>query len=326
MACLIGGAFALVAYAGHARDARRMAMADAMTGSHMLRVSDLMIRRELTTAVALTPCRLSDGAVSTCYAFQTTSMPSHAAGPWCPRSAYEPGGYFVDDVRHLRNPAGRDEEKQVTVAWLREIDQRLGWSIVNPDGSVNITNDTELAMVADQEVGRWGYGEAASYGIVNHCVQAQPIPRTLTILIPSVPRAAAEPVDIVAAGLPGTGIALDGVLYFPPEPVGRITTYHNVAPLDATGGHTGFAYDYHYHRAREVPGVPNLRTRVYGFMFDGYPIYGATEPDGSAVRDLDRCQGHVTARLGYHYHASNAFPYLTTCLNGAVATGMSRVG
>ena len=120
--------------------------------------------------------------------------------------------------------------------------------------------------------------------------------------------------------LEGTGIALDGVLYFPPEPVGRITTYHNVAPLDATGGHTGFAYDYHYHRAREVPGVPNLRTRVYGFMFDGYPIYGATEPDGSAVRDLDRCQGHVTARLGYHYHASNA------CLNGAVATGMSRVG
>jgi hypothetical protein len=51
---------------------------------------------------------------------------------------------------------------------------------------------------------------------------------------------------------------------------------------------------------------------------DGYPIYGFAEPDGSAVKELDPFNGHTTAALGYHYHATRAYPYLNGGFHGVV--------
>jgi hypothetical protein len=289
------------------------------------KLSDLMVSSELLTPVTTKSCTLSDGTSSTCYSFQVDEMPNaHSIGPWCPTSDAAPGGYFVDDVANLKNPSGKDEEVQVTVAWLKTLDSRLGWSIVNADGSVNITTDAELDKIATQEVNNWTYAQAETSGIVNHCIQAAPTAKTMTIEIPATPKVASS--NTAVTSLPGAGIALDGILLFPPEPVARITAFRNLAPLDSYGGHTGFAYDYHYHRARDVPGVPDAKTKIYGFMFDGFPVYGATEPDGSAAGTLDNCQGHSTTALGYHYHSSNSFPYTTVCVTGAVASSMKRTG
>ncbi|NDB06752.1 MAG: YHYH protein, partial [Acidimicrobiia bacterium] len=63
--------------------------------------------------------------------------------------------------------------------------------------------------------------------------------------------------------------------------------------LDQWGGHAGRADDYHYHIAplhlQDTVGA----NRPIAYALDGYPIYGETEPDGSAVGALDEFNGHT---------------------------------
>lgn len=54
------------------------------------------------------------------------------------------------------------------------------------------------------------------------------------------------------------------------------------------------------------------------YALDGYPIYGESEPDGSPPQRLDAFNGHETASLGYHYHASNKYPYVNGGFHGVV--------
>ena len=88
--------------------------------------------------------------------------------------------------------------------------------------------------------------------------------------------------------------------------------------LDQWGGHCGRADDYHYHVAplhlQKVTGPAS----PIAFALDGYPMYGLTEPDGSAVRALDEYNGHTDPVDGYHYHATLAFPYVNGGLRGRV--------
>lgn len=285
-------------------------------------VAQLMITADLLSNITKVSCALSDGSTATCYDFETSEIPkSDTPGPWCPTSAATPGGYIQD----TSDIGGDGSLQRVTVAWLQTLDARMGWSIVNADGTVNVTTNAQLTTDGTQETGNWTYAMAQSSGITNHCLQGTPNTHTQTILIPVTPVALSS----AASGINDTpggslGIALNGILYFPPEPTARIATYHNVAPIDPDGGHTGFGFDYHYHRAWKVTGVPDSVTQIYGFMFDGYPIYDALEPDGSTPAGLDSCQGHTTTALGYHYHASDSYPYITTCLHGAHATGMGN--
>ncbi|MGA9435934.1 MAG: hypothetical protein WBV62_17020, partial [Roseobacter sp.] len=56
--------------------------------------------------------------------------------------------------------------------------------------------------------------------------------------------------------------------------------------------------------------------------FDGFPMFGSTEADGTVVAGLDACNGHVgitTAGETYHYHATDEFPNLPACLVGVQA-------
>ena len=88
--------------------------------------------------------------------------------------------------------------------------------------------------------------------------------------------------------------------------------------LDQWGGHCGRADDYHYHIAplhlQKVAG-PSL---PFAFALDGYPMFGLTEPDGSAVRPLDEFNGHPDPHDGYHYHATLTFPYVNGGMRGRV--------
>lgn len=57
----------------------------------------------------------------------------------------------------------------------------------------------------------------------------------------------------------------------------------------------------------------------FGYAFDGFPMFGSLEADGSVPVGLDTCGGHVgMTALGetYHYHASDDFPNLPACLVG----------
>ena len=89
--------------------------------------------------------------------------------------------------------------------------------------------------------------------------------------------------------------------------------------LDNWGGHCGRADDYHYHVAplhlQSIIG----RTSPIAYALDGYPIYGTTEPDGSAVVGLDEFNGHFDKKKKYHYHGTSTYPYINGGFKGVVS-------
>ncbi|WP_309615703.1 YHYH protein [Salinibacterium sp.] len=88
--------------------------------------------------------------------------------------------------------------------------------------------------------------------------------------------------------------------------------------LDQWGGHCGKADDYHYHVAplhlQDAVGA----AKPIAYALDGYAIYGLTEPDGRAVAALDEFNGHTNASGLYHYHGTQAYPYINGGLVGVV--------
>ena len=94
--------------------------------------------------------------------------------------------------------------------------------------------------------------------------------------------------------------------------------------LDEWGGHCGRADDYHYHVA-----PLHLQEKTGGkpiaYALDGYPIYGSTEPDGSAVRELDEWNGHIDEGGRYHYHGTTTYPYINGGLVGIVQVSGDQI-
>ena len=88
--------------------------------------------------------------------------------------------------------------------------------------------------------------------------------------------------------------------------------------LDEFGGHAGRADDYHYHTAplhlSELVGMD----KPIAYALDGFPIYGLTEPDGTAITDLDEFNGHFAADGSYHYHGTKSYPYINGGMRGVV--------
>ncbi len=119
------------------------------------------------------------------------------------------------------------------------------------------------------------------------------------------------------------GIAANGVPIFNPYNASGELSY-DIGELDAYGGHSGNGDDYHYHYP---PTHLSTTTGDYpiGFVFDGFPLYGITEPDGSEATDLDEHFGHEDANGYYHYHTSDAAPYMTPTLRGIVEVDMEGI-
>ena len=45
---------------------------------------------------------------------------------------------------------------------------------------------------------------------------------------------------------------------------------------------------------------------MFGYAFDGFPVYSPYADDELANVTVDECGGHTTEALGYHYHAQSA--------------------
>ncbi len=94
--------------------------------------------------------------------------------------------------------------------------------------------------------------------------------------------------------------------------------------LDVCGGHAGRGDDYHYHvkptcMIKQMANAGDAA--IIGWAFDGFPIYGDNNPDGSPIAegDLDVCNGQADKTFGYRYHTSARAPYIVQCLMGKVA-------
>lgn len=143
--------------------------------------------------------------------------------------------------------------------------------------------------------------------------------------IPLKPVVAKEPAMIKGRFLRGAiALAVNGIPIFNPQN-NRGEVSYEIGELDEWGGHCGRADDYHYHiaplhlQAQVGKGMP------VAYALDGYPVYGLTEPDGSPVANLDVCHGHDDAKIGYHYHASNTYPYVFGGFHGEVVEREEQV-
>lgn len=272
------------------------------------------------TSITDTTITVSDGSTMECYAIHTTELAKdHAMGPWCPADTTQTGGIWEDTEDNTIHT--------VDNTYLNILKGR-GWDLVNSDGTVRRTTSTaSFTLEVMQENEGWTFAEAEANGNVNTCIEATPQSQSTIVCIPKTPKKASSAASIFSSSAldfnGGFGISLNGIIYFPPEPVEKIVFYQNIAPMDVNGGHTGFALDYHYHRAIRVP---NSSTKILGYMLDGYPLYGTTEPDGSTPTDLDEQHGHETSALGYHYHTYeiNEFPYIVSGLTGVYGKVIRR--
>ena len=143
--------------------------------------------------------------------------------------------------------------------------------------------------------------------------------------LPLVPTPSASPIPISAGNFQRGAIAVgaDGIPIFNPRN-NRGAVAYEIGELDLYGGHCGLADDYHYHIApvhlQTVLGID----KPVAWALDGYPIYGYTEPDGTARQALDAEGGHTHGAWNYHYHAIGsaatgpANPYLPTAFHGTV--------
>jgi YHYH protein len=102
---------------------------------------------------------------------------------------------------------------------------------------------------------------------------------------------------------------------------------------DGCSGHPQQQGQYHYHGlpACISYGSEARHSKLIGWAYDGFPIYGPIGNKGRYMRlsDLDECHGHThklkyqgEVRKLFHYHATHEFPYTVGCYRGTpVATG-----
>ena len=152
--------------------------------------------------------------------------------------------------------------------------------------------------------------------------QQVPLPQNYTGAnawqIPLVPVPAKEVISIKNRFLRGAiALAVNGIPIFNPQN-NRGEVSQEIGELDEWGGHCGRADDYHYHSAPLHLQAIAGKGQPIAFALDGYAIYGLTEPDGSQPAGLDAFNGHTTNAPGYHYHASNKYPYVNGGFHGEV--------
>ena len=93
--------------------------------------------------------------------------------------------------------------------------------------------------------------------------------------------------------------------------------------LDVCGGHAGRGDDYHYH-VKPTCMIEQMKNAgdaaIIGWAFDGFPIYGDNNPDGTPITmgELDVCNGKTDDTYIYRYHTSTQAPYIIQCLMGEV--------
>lgn len=141
-------------------------------------------------------------------------------------------------------------------------------------------------------------------------------------------------------GLGAIGIAVSGGWFFNPyEGDGSTLALESnfevdgVPFIDSCNGHPlPTDRQYHYHGIpyciTDVIDTAGQHSVLLGLIRDGFPIYGPLGADGTVPTDLDGCNGHVEATPEfpdglYHYHVTEAAPYVPVCFAGVAEGGGS---
>ncbi len=144
--------------------------------------------------------------------------------------------------------------------------------------------------------------------------------------IPLEPVVAKNPLSAKSHFFRGAiALAANGIPIFNPIKNDGKTDTFLAGELDEFGGHCGRADDYHYHIAPTHLQEKVGKDKPVAYALDGFAIYGFTEPDGTKVAKLDEFNGHTTPELGYHYHATQTYPYLNGGFHGEVVESDGQV-
>ena len=195
------------------------------------------------------------------------------------------------------------------------------------NSSVGVTCDDEYAYIAsdtypdhDLMSGITGTNEQIPVPATNYAAPIKLTPQLANVLT-----------TIDAA----VGVAVNGVPIYDYSAQGELDIYSYDAnsdtlalgQLDTCGGHAGRGDDYHYHASPNcmIDSMSYVSDdTIIGWGYDGYPLYGDNNPDGTtiATNDLDVCNGQVDDTFGYRYHTSTQAPYIIQCLVGEIDTAI----
>ncbi|MFM8981043.1 MAG: YHYH protein [Planctomycetia bacterium] len=248
----------------------------------------------------------------------TRTAPPAACRPWA-------GRWAVAHAAAVLLAAGALAEPLLRAAWAGERAAQVQAQAFERAGPAVRTRSDE----------RWLYVE--SDGLPAHQMmvgitawqQQVPLPQPYrgsnAWQVPLVPRPAAQPLSAKTGFFRGAiALAVNGVPIFNPIKNDGRTDTLLAGELDEFGGHCGRGDDYHYHVAPVFLNGGDA-SRVVAYALDGYAIYGFTEADGKAPKGLDALNGHEHGALGYHYHATKAYPYLNGGFHGEVVEREGQV-
>jgi hypothetical protein len=267
----------------------------------------------LVQPAEIVDCTLENGDAGKCASYTVKFLPDELEiGPFCPATLDDVGGVWDWDGEN----AGL---YRIDSAYL-EMLSNLGYTFFNENGEVNVFDIRIEGPEAEHECIAGSLDSGADM--------------SMTVLIPISPVLADAPTSLGTVAKVGLG--LDGVPIFADAP-SVLDTGHMPA-LDTCGGHVDPGGWYHWHAtATDIDTVFSTenvdaacenvvqdQTVQFGYALDGFAMFGSREFDGSQPEGLDQCGGHIGSIEGqegevYHYHASESFPNLPTCLMGVVA-------
>lgn len=283
--------------------------------------TDALIARFEVGAMAASPevvsCTLSNGDRSACLSLTLASTPaaSYTIGPWCPRhitDTAEQGGIW------LENGVANDVDGAF-IENLATFYNDSNWLMYDPTtGDINYTETADECDAAARP--------NVDPDLQNHCVECQKdflaAGITENYLLPLAPVQVSGTTDLRNAD--GVGVAFSGILFDEAAPVQAILSAYTIAPFDDCGGHINPVVGYHIHAVTDDCLAEYVdeagHANAIGIAMDGFTIYERIGPDGIEPTDLDECNGHTSAELGYHYHAGTAGSNaILPCFKGAVA-------
>lgn len=259
-----------------------------------------------TAPAEVVDCALETGDAAQCLSVTLAEKPENLTiGPFCPDT--------LDDIGGVWHWSGTDEGlyRLDGAFWEKLIE--LGFDFTDGEGNINFGSPNGAMPEADH---------ACISATITEDV-------TITALIPLEPIMAVTPSQLGTVNK--VGIALDGVPIFSDAPTVEATGH--LPALDTCGGHVDPGGWFHWHGtatdmntvyeaqggAADCTSKVQSTTAQFASAFDGFPIFGSQEVDGSVVTGLDACNGHDDADIGYHYHATSDFPNLPACLVGVTA-------
>ena len=255
-------------------------------------------------------CTLENGTNTHCYEFTVGYLPGGLEiGPFCPATISDEGGIWAWDGEH---------------AGLYRLDHDF-W-VMLADLGYRFYDETGKVYIADPAAGPPTVDDA--------CLSAAPDTSVIiTMRLPVDPVMADAPTQLGTVAK--VGVALDGVPIFADAP--SVLDTGHLPALDVCGGHIDPGGWYHWHgTSTDIEtsfehekvvadcGLAQNPAAQFGYVFDGFAIFGSREADGALPQDLDACNGHIGVTADdagevYHYHATETFPNLPPCLVGVPA-------